>query len=93
MWNNLYLREEGSYAVEYYSEYVTGVKVAYVKAGEGVTAEKVASATKAGNIFKGWNTKKNGKGDFYEWDQQLVSAVFREALRGTAQLYGRALWH
>ena len=32
MWNNLYLREEGSYAVEYYSEYVTGVKVAYVKA-------------------------------------------------------------
>lgn len=31
MWNNLYLREEGSYAVEYYSEYVTGVKVAYVK--------------------------------------------------------------
>ena len=30
MWNNLYLREEGSYAVEYYSEYVTGVKVAYL---------------------------------------------------------------
>ncbi len=65
MWNNLYLREEGSYAVEYYSEYVTGVKVAYVKAGEGVTAEKVASATKAGNIFKGWNTKKNGTGEAF----------------------------
>lgn len=31
MWNNLYLREEGSYAVEYYSEYVTGVKVAYLQ--------------------------------------------------------------
>ena len=65
MWNNLYLREEGSYAVEYYSEYVTGVKVAYVKAGEGITAEKVASATKAGNIFKGWNTKKNGTGEAF----------------------------
>ena len=65
MWNNLYLREEGSYAVEYYSEYVTGVKVAYVKAGEGVTAEKVASATKAGNIFKGWNTKRNGTGEAF----------------------------
>ena len=65
MWNNLFLREEGSYAVEYYSEYVTGVKVAYVKAGEGVTAEKVASATKAGNIFKGWNTKKNGTGEAF----------------------------
>ena len=65
MWNNLYLREEGSYAVEYYSEYITGVKVAYVKAGEGVTAEKVASATKAGNIFKGWNTKKNGTGEAF----------------------------
>ena len=65
MWNNLYLREKGSYAVEYYSEYVTGVKVAYVKAGEGVTAEKVASATKAGNIFKGWNTKKNGTGEAF----------------------------
>lgn len=65
MWNNLYLREEGSYAVEYYSEYVTGVKVAYVKVGEGVTAEKVASATKAGNIFKGWNTKKNGTGEAF----------------------------
>ena len=65
MWNNLYLREEGSYAVEYYSEYVTGVKVAYVKAGEGVTAEKVASETKAGNIFKGWNTKKNGTGEAF----------------------------
>ena len=65
MWNNLYLREEGSYAVEYYSEYVTGVKVAYVKAGEGVTAEKVASTTKAGNIFKGWNTKKNGTGEAF----------------------------
>ena len=65
MWNNLYLREEDSYAVEYYSEYVTGVKVAYVKAGEGVTAEKVASATKAGNIFKGWNTKKNGTGEAF----------------------------
>ena len=65
MWNNLYLREEGSYAVEYYSEYVTGVKVAYVKAGEGITAEKVASATKAGNIFKGWNTKRNGTGEAF----------------------------
>ena len=65
MWNNLYLREEGSYAVEYYSEYVTGVKVAYVKAGEGVTAEKVASATKAGNIFKGWSTNKNGTGEAF----------------------------
>ena len=65
MWNNLYLREEGSYAVEYYSEYITGVKVVYVKAGEGVTAEKVASATKAGNIFKGWNTKKNGTGEAF----------------------------
>ncbi len=65
MWNNLYLREEGSYAVEYYSEYVTGVKVAYVKAGEGITAEKVASATKEGNIFKGWNTKKNGTGEAF----------------------------
>ena len=65
MWNNLYLREEGSYAVEYYSEYITGVKVAYVKAGEGVTAERVASATKAGNIFKGWNTKKNGTGETF----------------------------
>ena len=64
-WNNLFLREEGSYHIEYCNtKYATNYFSAYVPHGEAVGAARIPmpTETEEGKVFKEWNTKKDGTG-------------------------------
>ena len=69
LWNNLYLREQGSNVIEYYYP-GTGNNVhnqyAYIPEGGTVGEEQIAEYNgklEPGQEFKGWNTKEDGSGD------------------------------
>lgn len=89
IWNNLYIREEGSYLIEYNaadgSTYNT--QYAFVKAGDTITADKLpeTSGENVGDnmVLEGWNTKKDGSGIFLTaetipTEDMKVYAIFKE---------------
>ena len=71
IWQHLYLREEGSSLIEYKAKCGSWAdQYAYVATGGTIPAEKMAvlhkddeKNLKENEEFKGWNTKKDGKGD------------------------------
>lgn len=63
IWNNLYLREEGSYLVEYSTGKNWQTQFAYVAEGEALTADQIAGCEVEGKILTGWNTAEDGTGD------------------------------
>ena len=68
IWNNLYLRESGSYAIEYsvpQKSWMT--QWTFVPAGEAVGERYAESLTEKidGKVLAGWNTKQNGSGDAF----------------------------
>lgn len=63
IWNNLYLREEGSYLVEYSTGNSWETQFAYVAAGEALTTDQIADYEVEGQLLAGWNTAKDGTGD------------------------------
>lgn len=63
IWNNLYLREEGSYLVEYSTGNSWETQFAYVTMGETLTEDQIAGYEVEGQILTGWSTEKDGTGD------------------------------
>lgn len=77
-WNNLFLREEGSYYIEYCNtKYATNYFSAYVAHGEAVGAARIPMPTEIeeGKVFKEWNTKKDGTGQAITAETVLTEDV------------------
>lgn len=71
IWNHLYLRETGSYTIEYIVPQKSWMtQWAYVPAGSSVGDKYAQTLTEKidGKILTGWNTKANGSGDTFTKD-------------------------
>ncbi len=100
IWNNLYLKENGSYRIEYNTgnpkeSYKT--QYAFVKAGSTPTEKQIPTAeAEEGFEFVGWNTNKNGSGDWITTDTTIkedikVYPIFEEAvINVTALINGQS---
>lgn len=69
-WNNLKLKEVGTYRVEYLVPQKSWLtQYAYVPVGTAVTGDKLATVKEsdmaANQVFTGWNTKSNGTGEAF----------------------------
>ena len=98
-WNNLYLKEAGSYRIEYNTGNSWETQYAFVKAGSTPTAKQIPTAeAEEGYEFAGWNTKKDGSGDWITTETAItkdnikVYPVFEEAVVNvTAEINGQSV--
>lgn len=99
-WNKLYLKEEGTYRIEFNAKNSAGggdAWYAFVTAGSTPTEKQIPTAEAAeGFDFTGWNTKKNGTGDWMTTETTItkdikVYPVFEEAVVNvTAEINGKS---
>lgn len=99
IWNNLYLKEEGSYRIDYDTGNSWETQYAFVKAGAALTEKQIPTANaEEGYEFAGWNTKKDGSGDWITTETAItkdnikVYPVFEEAVVNvTAEINGQSV--
>lgn len=97
IWNNLYLKEEGSYRIAYDTGNSWETQYAFVKAGAALTEKQIPTANaEEGFEFVGWNTQENGSGDMLTVETVIdkditVYPVFEEAvINVTALINGQS---
>lgn len=97
IWNNLYLKEEGSYRIAYDTGNSWETQYAFVKAGSALTEKQIPTANaEEGFEFVGWNTQENGSGDMLTVETVIdkditVYPVFEEAvINVTALINGQS---
>lgn len=97
IWNNLYLKEEGSYRIAYDTGNSWETQYAFVKAGAALTEKQIPTANaEEGFEFAGWNTQKDGSGDMLTVETVIdkditVYPVFEEAvINVTALINGQS---
>ncbi|HIY62201.1 MAG TPA: leucine-rich repeat protein [Candidatus Mediterraneibacter stercoripullorum] len=101
-WNKLYLKEEGTYRIEFNAKNIAGggdAWYAFVKAGSTPTEKQIPTAeAEEGYEFAGWNTKKDGSGDWITTETAItkdnikVYPVFEEAVVNvTAEINGQSV--
>ena len=101
-WNNLYLKEEGTYRIEFNAKNSAGggdAWYAFVEVGSTPTEKQIPTAeAEEGYEFAGWNTKKDGSGDWITTETAItkdnikVYPVFEEAVVNvTAEINGQSV--
>ena len=95
-WNDLYLKEDGSYRIEYNTGNSWETQYAFVKAGSTPTEKQISTAKVAeGSKFVGWNTNKQGTGQWVtswttiEKDIKVFPVSVEESVNITAVLNGK----
>lgn len=96
-WNDLYLKEDGSHRIEYNTGTSWETQYAFIKTGSTPIDKQIPTAeAEDGYEFAGWNTKKDGTGDWVTTETIItkdikVFPVFEEAVVNvTAEINGQS---